>query len=403
MRIIVDAFGGDHAPVEILKGCAAAADEYHAEIIVVGDKEKIKAAAKENKISLKKLEIVQAAQVMPVEAEPTELLKKYAGSSMAIGCGLLSEGKGDAFVSAGSTGALVVGASLIVKRLKGIKRVAIGTVIPSATGCYFLADAGANAECRPEMLVQFAMMGSAYMKGVMGIEKPRVGLVNIGAEEGKGTPLQQEAYRLLKASHLNFVGNVEPRDIPYGAADVVVADGFTGNVILKLTEGLGSYLGKEIKGMFTKNLGTKVGAAFVYSGIKSFQAKMDYKEYGGAPLLGASKVVIKAHGSSDAKAIQSAIRQAIRCCEQNLIGMMRDSLERMQEREQLQKDKRELKEELEQLKQQLPPETPAPEQPEQARDAVGTAELPEALAPEQEAAKEQKPGDVIRAETPQEE
>lgn len=319
MKIIVDAFGGDHAPVEIIKGCRQAIDELGVEIILTGDEEKIKAAAQENQVDLKGMEIVHAPGVMPVEEEPTKLLKQYSDSSMCKGFQLLADGSGDAFVSAGSTGALVVGASLIVKRIKGIKRAMIGTVIPSQTGCYMLADSGANSECRPEMLRQFAMMGSIYMNRVYGVEKPRVGLVNIGTEDSKGTDLQVETNRLLRDSHLNYIGNIEPREIPLGGCDVAVCDGFTGNVVLKLTEGLAKMFAGELKTMFMASLGTKIGAVLLAKQVQGFKKKLDASEVGGALLLGIRRPVIKAHGNSDGKAFKNAIRQAMLCCEHGVV------------------------------------------------------------------------------------
>lgn len=335
MKIIVDAFGGDNAPVEILKGCQMAIEELGVEILLTGDEQKIKEAARQNDISLEKMEIVHASQVISIHDEPTSLLKSFSDSSMAVGCRLLSEGKGDAFVSAGSTGALVVGASLIVKRIKGIKRVTIATVIPCKGGCYLLADAGANADCRPEMLTQFGIMGSIYMQKFLGVENPRVGLVNIGAEETKGTQLQLDAYAQMQKAPFNFIGNIEPREIPYGACDVAVTDGFTGNVILKLTEGLGSYLGKQVKEMFTSGPLAMLAALVVKKQLNIFKSQMDYKEYGGAPLLGASKLVIKAHGSSDAKAMKNAIRQAVQCCKNDVVGQISGAVQVLRESEQV--------------------------------------------------------------------
>ena len=243
--------------------------------------------------------------VMPMEAEPTKILSDYKESSMGKAFRLLADGEGDAMVCAGSTGAVVVGGSLIVKRIKGIKRPALASVIPANQGCYMLLDLGANVECRPEMLLQFGTMGSIYMQRIMNVENPKVALVNIGAEETKGGELQLGAYQLMsQAQNLNFVGNIEPRYIPRGDADVVVADGFTGNVILKLTEGLASMFSGQIKGIFKKNIMTKLAALLVMKGIKAFKQNMDYTEYGGAPLLGTAKPVIKAHGSSNAKAFK---------------------------------------------------------------------------------------------------
>lgn len=333
MKIIVDAFGGDNAPVEILKGCQLAVKELGVQILLTGDEQRIREAAANNGVSLDGMEIAHASQVISIHDEPTSLLKDFSDSSMAVGCRLLSEGKGDAFVSAGSTGALVVGASLIVRRLRGIKRVTIATVIPCKDGCYLLADAGANADCRPEMLTQFGIMGSIYMQKFLGVKEPRVGLVNIGAEETKGTQLQLDAYKQLQAAPIRFVGNVEPRDIPMGCCDVAVADGFTGNVILKLTEGLGSYLGKQVKEMFTSGPLSMLAALALKKQLTAFKSQMDYKEYGGAPLLGASRLVIKAHGSSDAKAVKNAVRQAMECCQNDVVGQINEAVQSLRESE----------------------------------------------------------------------
>ena len=326
MRIIVDAFGGDHAPLEVLKGCALAKEEYGVEITLCGDEEKIRACAKDNGIALDGMDILHAPAVIPVEADPTTLLKEYADSSMAMGMKALKNGEGDAFVSAGSTGALVVGASLIVKRLKGVRRVGLATVIPNANKFYLLMDAGANAECRPEMLAQFGVMGSVYMERLKGVENPRVGLINIGTEETKGLELQLESYKLLQKAPVNFIGNVEARGLALGECDVAVCDGFVGNVALKLTEGLAKYLSNELKGMFMANLKTKIAALLMKDKIAAFKKSMDYKEHGGAPLLGASLPVIKAHGSSDARAFKNAIRQAKEYVDNKVIEEMQNAL-----------------------------------------------------------------------------
>ncbi|MEG2295531.1 MAG: phosphate acyltransferase PlsX [Oscillospiraceae bacterium] len=331
MKIIVDAFGGDHAPLEAIKGSQMATEQYGISVILAGDEMIIREVAKKNGISLENIEIVNAQTVIPIEEDPTEILKKYNDSSMAVGLKLLSDGKGDAFVSAGSTGALVVGSTLIVKRMKGVKRAALTGVIPNEKGGYMLLDIGANIECRPEMLVQFAIMGSAYMDKILGRKNPTVGLVNIGSEETKGLDLQVQAHGLLKKAPVNFVGNVEPRYLPSGSVDVAVTDGFTGNIILKLTEGLGSTISRQIKGIFLKNVITKIGALFVYKGINDFKKSMDYTELGGAPLLGISKPVIKAHGSSNAKAFKNAIRQAKNFVENKVIEEIAETLLQLKE------------------------------------------------------------------------
>lgn len=326
MRIIVDAYGGDNAPEAVLRGCRMAADQWKCEIILTGDGEKLRARAAELGVSLEGMTIAEAPDVFPMEAEPTAIMKQYKDSSMARGLQMLADGEGEAFVSAGSTGALVVGGTLIVKRIKGVKRPAIGTVVPCKDGCFMMLDSGANHDCRPEMLRQFGLMGSVYMKRILGVPNPRVGLVNIGVEETKGTELQVEAYGLMKEAGYNFIGNVEAREVPLGGCDVAVCDGFTGNIILKTTEGLAKLFMSEIKGIFMKSLPNKLAAAVVKKDLGAFKKKFDSAEYGGALLLGTKKPVIKAHGSSDAKAFYNAIRQAISCCENNIIGEMESQL-----------------------------------------------------------------------------
>lgn len=326
MKILVDAFGGDNAPLSVLEGCAQAVAELGASIILVGDRARIEAAAKEHNIPMTGMEIAHAPHVMPVEEDPAQLRGEYKHSSMAVGCQMLADGAGDAFVSAGSTGALLVGASVIVKRLKGIKRCALATVIPNQTGTYLLIDAGANSECRPEMLKQFGVMGSVYMEKIQGVKNPRVGMVNIGAEENKGTPLQVEANLLLQEAGINFIGNVEAREVPLGGCDVAVCDGFTGNVMLKLTEGLAKMFVNQLKGMFMSSAATKVAALLMKGQMKLFKKQLDSSEHGGAPLLGARKPVIKAHGNSDGKAIKNAVRQAMRCVQEDVVGEIGRSL-----------------------------------------------------------------------------
>lgn len=310
-KIIVDAFGGDNAPLEVIKGCERAVKELGVKIILTGSENKIKKCAADNGISLDGMEIAHTDQVFDIHNEPTEIIKSGKNTSMALGMQLLAENKGDAFVSAGSTGALVMGATFIVKRIKGIKRVAPAPLLPTDKGSFILLDAGANTECRPEMLMQFAVMGSAYMEKVMGIKSPKVGLLNIGAEDSKGRELELEAYKLLKGSGLNFAGNIEARALPDGDCHVVVTDGFTGNIVLKLYEGMGSFFARKLKWIFS-GIG-KVGAVLSLGKIKILKKQMDYRETGGSALMGVKKPVIKAHGSSDAKAFFNAVRQAQKC------------------------------------------------------------------------------------------
>lgn len=327
MKIIVDAFGGDNAPLAILKGSEMAIKEYDIDIILSGDKEKIEECAKENNISLDKMEIIDTPDVISMHDDPRTIIKSKSNSSMAIGLKALSEGKGDAFISAGSTGALVFGSTFIVKRIKGVKRAAFGSAIPTVKGDYFfLMDEGANVDCRPEMLLQFGIMASTYVECVYGIENARVGLLNIGTEDTKGGQLQQEAYKLLEKAPLNFIGNVEARELMNGVCDVVVADGFSGNVCLKLIEGVAMSMMKLIKGVFMANLKSKIAAAMVMPGMKKLKKLMDYTEIGGAPVIGVTKPVFKAHGNSNEVAFKNAIGNAILSVESNMIEKLTEKL-----------------------------------------------------------------------------
>lgn len=326
MKIIVDAFGGDNAPAEIIKGSMLACDEYNVDIILTGDKNKINECVNKNGIDLKKTEIVDAGEVITMHDDAKSVLKEKSDSSMAVGFRLLNEGRGDAFVSAGNTGAITVGATLITKRIKGVKRPAIASVMPSAKKPILLMDCGANAECRAEFLYQFGLMGDLYMKHILKYENPRIALANNGTEETKGTPLVREAYALMKNAPYNFVGNIEGRQIPFGDADVIVADGFTGNLILKMYEGVAKVLMNGIKDAFMKNILSKLAYLGVKSGIDDMKKQFDYKEYGGAVMLGVKKPVIKAHGSADANTFKNAIKQAVWFLENNLISEMERAL-----------------------------------------------------------------------------
>ncbi len=329
MNIVIDAFGGDNAPLAVLEGAAQAVRELGVHITLTGDEQKIKKCAEENGISLDNMDIVHTESVIDIHEEPTEIIKSRSDCSMAVGLKMLAEGSGDAFVSAGSTGALVVGATMIAKRIKGIKRPALAPIMPTAKGYMMLLDAGANVECRPEMLVQFGIMGSVYMNRVMGIKSPKVGLVNVGAEDTKGRDLDKEAYALLKNAPVDFYGNLEARDIPHGKCEVVVADGFTGNVALKLYEGMGVFFANELKSMLTDGFLSKLAALLILKKIKAFRKKLDYTEVGGAVMIGVSRPVIKAHGSSNGKAFFNAIRQAKQCVEGDITGEITRALETM--------------------------------------------------------------------------
>ena len=318
MKIILDAMGGDHAPEAPVMGAVAAAKLYHAQITLVGRGQEILDVLKKNGIDNLPdgIQIANADDVVDMHDDPAEAVRKKKNSSMMIGLRMLAEEQGDAFVSAGSTGALLSGATLIVKRVKGIRRAAMGPAMPNkAGGKTVILDCGANAECTPEFLLQFGLVGSLYAKKYLGVENPKIGLLNIGTENTKGTPLQKEAYALLKDAGqkgiINFVGNVEARDVPLGAVDVVVCDGFSGNVLLKSIEGTASFMGSMVSRMFKKNIVTKLGALCCSSGIKSLKKLLDYREIGGTQFLGIRKPVIKAHGSSDALAFCNAVKQAM--------------------------------------------------------------------------------------------
>ncbi len=327
MRVVVDAFGGDNAPLEIVKGAAIASKEYGVDITLTGDEAQIKKIIADNALDFSgELKIVHTEDVISMHDDPTTLLKAHSESSMALAFKELNDGNADAFVSAGSTGAIVVGGTLIVKRIKGIKRPALAGFIPSPTGHYMLLDMGANAECRPEMLEQFGIMANAYLNKVEGIEQPKIGLLNIGTEDTKGDELHKEAYKLLSEAPINFVGNIESREMPKGVCDAVITDGFTGNIALKLIEGTVTTFFKMIKGILYKNLINKLAALVLKKDLYSLKGMMDSSEVGGAPLLGVRKTVIKAHGSSDSKAIKNAIRQAVAFTEKGVIDTISNAL-----------------------------------------------------------------------------
>ena len=330
MKIAVDAFGGDNAPLSVIRGAHDAAREYGVNILLTGDKDIIEKCAADNKIDLAGIEIRHTDSVFDMHDKPTDILKSKRGTSLGLAMDLVANGEADAFVSAGSTGAIMAGATFIVKRIKGIERPAIGTVIPTMTDRkLLLMDAGANAECRPEMLRQFGIMASLYLENVEGIKDPEIGLLNIGTEDTKGGPLQIEAYKLLKESPVNFVGNIEARELPAGVCDAVISDGFTGNVVLKLYEGVASNMMKLIKRTLMSTFRSKIAALLAKKSLYSLKDKMNYDDIGGAPLLGVKKPVIKAHGSSNADAIKNAIRQAKRCAENDVAGKISADLQKI--------------------------------------------------------------------------
>ena len=317
MKIILDAMGGDNAPEAPVLGAMEAAKTFGSQITLVGRGEEILAVMKKHGIETLPdgMEIANADDVVDMHDDPANVVRKRKNSSMIVGLKMLSEGQGDAFVSAGSTGALLSGATLVVKRVKGIRRAAMGPAMPNkAGGKTVICDCGANAECTPEFLLQFGIVGTLFAKKNLGIANPRVGLLNIGTEDSKGTPLQKEAYALLTDAHekglVNFIGNVEGREVLLGGVDVVVCDGFSGNVLLKTIEGTAMFMGSLLKKMFKKNIFSKIGYLLCKSGVGDLMKMMDYREIGGTQFLGIKKPVIKAHGSSDPLAFRNAVRQA---------------------------------------------------------------------------------------------
>ena len=321
MKIILDAMGGDNAPLETVKGAALAVQELDVQLILVGDEKRINQIMEENNLSKRNIEIVHTDKILTMEDDPISVVKSNKDSSMGVCFRILADDKSDeinAMVSAGNSGALLTGSALVIKRINDIKRAAIAVVLPYERKT-LLIDAGANLDIKAEYLKQFGFMGSIYMKKIFGIETPTVGLANNGAESTKGTPEYVEAYKMLSETKtINFVGNIEGRDITMKCSDVLVTDGFTGNMILKLTEGFGVYMSNKLKTMFLRDFFTKVSSVLLKDSLREFKKSFDQSEYGGAPLLGVRRPVIKAHGSSNAKAIKNAIRQAKFCVETKL-------------------------------------------------------------------------------------
>lgn len=326
MKIAVDAMGGDYAPEEIVNGAVLACRELGAEVILVGNEGKISNILKNQSVSGLKLEILNATEIIEMGDHPANAVKKKKDSSLVVANRLVKDGTAAAVISAGNTGAAMSASLLILGRIKGINRPAIASPMPTNIGVSVLLDAGANADCDPVNLAQFAMMGSIYAEQVFGFAKPRVGLLSIGEEETKGNKLTVEAHQLIKQSGLNFIGNIEGRDVHHGECEVIVCDGFVGNIVLKLSEGLAGALFGQIKTALTKNVVTTVGAILAKSAFKSLKARMDYTEYGGAPLLGLNGISIISHGSSNAKAIKNAIRAAIKAVNEDVIGKIAASL-----------------------------------------------------------------------------
>lgn len=326
MKIIIDAMGGDNAPYAPVEAAVKAVKELGVDIVLVGQEKVVNDELKKYSYPQDKISVINADEVITNFDEPAKAIRVKKNSSMVVAARMLKNNEGDALLSMGNTGALLSAGLLIVGRIKGILRPALATALPSGNGPMLLVDAGANTNCKPLNLLQFAMMGSIYSEEILGIEKPKVGLLSNGEEEGKGNDLVKQAYPLFKEAPFNFVGNVEGRDVMNGDVNVIACEGFVGNVVLKTVEGMGSLMGDMVKGMFVKNIFTKLGAIFVSGGIKDFKKRMDYREYGGAPLLGVKSPVIKGHGSSDAKAVFQAIVQAKKTIETNMVDKIKNSL-----------------------------------------------------------------------------
>lgn len=331
MKIVVDAMGGDNAPEEIVKGCILARDEYNINIVLSGKEQEIKKILDKNTTSNKNIDIINAEEVITNEEKPVLALRRKKDSSLVKALNAVKNNEADAIVSAGSTGALLSGGLLVIGRMEGIQRPALATLIPSMSGGFtMLIDSGANVDCKPEFLYDFAIMGSIYMQRVMDISNPRISLANIGSEKGKGDKLTNETYEILENSNLslNFCGNIEARDILQGKSDIIVCDGFVGNMILKSLEGAVAALMGGIKAELTKSTKSKIGGLLIKPALRNFKNKFDYKEVGGAPLLGVKAPVIKAHGSSNDVAIKNALRQAKIFCESKVNPLIEESIMR---------------------------------------------------------------------------
>lgn len=332
MKIVVDGMGGDNAPFEIVKGAVDASALTEHQIILVGDETRISSELAKYKYNKEKILVIHASEVIESEDAPVKAVRTKPDSSMVKGITILKNGEADLFVSAGNTGAIMAAGLFILGRIQGIDRPAIASTYPIlGKGVSLLVDSGANAECKPNNLLEFATMGSIYMEKVLNTADPTVGLVNIGTEESKGTTVLKAAFEMLSKSHLNFIGNVEAREIPKGACDVVVCDGFVGNIILKLTEGLAWTIFKLIKQKFTAGAISKIGALLLSGKLKELRSEFDYSEYGGAPILGVKGAVVKMHGSSGANAVKNTILKGIPYAENNVVQTIQNSVLELEE------------------------------------------------------------------------
>ena len=332
MKIILDGMGGDNAPEAIVEGAVLASREIEHQILIIGQEEKIRAELDNHRYDADKISVINATEIISNDEAPVRAVRSKKDSSIVRGINMVKHGEGDIFISDGSTGALLAGGLFILGRIQGIDRPALASIYPIIGGIpSLLVDAGANADCKPNNLLEFGMMGSIYMEKVLGREQPRVGLVNIGAEAAKGSTLTKAAYDLLEQSHLNFTGNVEAREVPKGACDVIVTDGFTGNVLLKLTEGLAWNILQVIKQRFTDGMKAKLGAALLLDKIKGLKKEFDYSEYGGAPILGVRGPIVKMHGSSNANAVKNTILKGIPYVSEHVVDKIQNSVLEIEE------------------------------------------------------------------------
>lgn len=332
MKIILDGMGGDNAPFSVVEGAVLASKETEHHIAIIGQEELIIPELKKYQYDSKKISVINATEVISNDEAPVRAVRSKKDSSVVKGINMVKSGEGDIFISAGSTGALLAGGLFILGRIQGIDRPALATVYPIVGGRpSLLVDAGANADCKPNNLLEFGIMGNIYMEKVIGRKEPRVGLVNIGAEAAKGSTLTKAAYDLLEQSHMNFIGNVEAREVPKGACDVIVTDGFTGNVLLKLTEGLAWNILQVIKKKFTDGMKAKLGAALLIDKMKELKQEFDYSEYGGAPILGVKGPIVKMHGSSNANAVKNTILKGIPYVSENVVDTIQNSVLEIEE------------------------------------------------------------------------
>ncbi|MCB2288387.1 phosphate acyltransferase PlsX [Clostridium sp. CS001] len=333
MVVVVDGMGGDFSPKAVVEGCVEAIKEYNIEILITGSEDLIKEELKKYSYDCNKIKVIDAKEVISTNEHPVMAIKRKKDSSLVKALNLVKSGDADAIISAGSSGAFLAGCTLIVGRIKGIDRPALAPVLPGKNGPFMIIDCGANAECKPHYLVQFGLMGKTYFENILKVANPSVGLVNIGSEEEKGNELSKSAHKLLKEANLNFIGNVEAREIPSGDVKVLVCDGFVGNVILKLYEGAVANIFDILKVGIMSSFRTKLGGILLKPVFKKFKKDFDYKEYGGAAFLGVNGICIKAHGSSDAKAFKNAIKQATIFYENKVVDKLKLEIEKLSEKE----------------------------------------------------------------------